>query len=218
MGYSSGNRIISPENQNFYNVMLSLHGLLMIFFLVMPGFFGGFGNYFVPIFQGSPEVVYPRVNNFSILILSFSYLFLILSLISDFGGGTGWTLYPPLSTSFMSLSPSSTGNLIFGLLMSGLSSCFTSFNFWVTIQNMRSYCLTLKTIPLFPWAILITAAMLLLTLPILSGALLMVLADLHSNTLFFDPMWRRSCTLSTLILVFWTSRILHLNNSSIWGH
>merc|ERR1712113_1252729 len=78
---------------------------------------------------------------------------------------------------------------IFGLLISGVSSCFTSFNFWVTIQNMRSYSLTLKTIPLFPWAILITAAMLLLTLPVLSGALLMVLADLHSNTLFFDPVF-----------------------------
>merc|ERR1712050_789693 len=79
----------------------------------MPALFGGFGNYFVVIFQGSPEVVYPRVNNFSILILFLSYLFLILSLISEFGGGTGWTLYPPLSTSFMSLSPSSTGNLLF---------------------------------------------------------------------------------------------------------
>merc|ERR1712079_859472 len=187
--YSSGNRIISPENQNFYNVSISLHGLLMIFFLVMPGLFGGFGNYFAPIFQGSPEVVYPRVNNLSIIILLLSYLFLILSSISEFGGGTGWTLYPPLSTSLMSLSPSSTGNLIFGLLISGVSSCLTSLNFCVTILNLRSYCLTLKTMPLFPWALLITAAMLLLTLPILSGALLMVLADLHSNTLFFDPIF-----------------------------
>merc|ERR1712060_665947 len=132
--YSSGNRIISPENQNFYNVNITLHGFLMIFFLVMPGLFGGFGNYFVVIFQGSPEVVYPRVNNFSILILFLSYLLLILSLISEFGGGTGWTLYPPLSTSFMSLSPSSTGNLIFGLLVSGISSCLTSLNFWITIH------------------------------------------------------------------------------------
>ena len=57
--YSSGNRIISPENQNFYNISITLHGFLMIFFLVMPGLFGGFGNYFVVIFQGSPEVVYP---------------------------------------------------------------------------------------------------------------------------------------------------------------
>merc|ERR1712113_874842 len=187
--YSSGNRIISPENQNFYNVSITLHGFLMIFFLVMPSLFGGFGNYFVPIFQGSPEVVYPRVNNFSILILIVSYLFFILSFFSEFGGGTGWTFYPPLSTSFMSLSPSSTANLIFGLLISGVSSCLTSLNFWVTILNLRSYCLTLKTVPLFPWALLITAAMLLLTLPVLSGALLMVLADLHSNTLFFDPVF-----------------------------
>merc|ERR1712060_93833 len=187
--YSSGNRIISPENQNFYNVSITLHGLLMIFFLIMPGLFGGFGIYFAPNFQGSPEVVYPRVNNLSILLLFLSYLLLILSLISEFGGGTGWTLYPPLSTSFMSLSPSSTGNLIFGLLISGISSCLTSLNFWVTILNLRSYCLTLKTMPLFPWALLITAAMLLLTLPVLSGALLMVLADLHSNTLFFDPVF-----------------------------
>merc|ERR1712113_1154109 len=73
--------------------------------------------------------------------------------------------------------------------MSGVSSCLTSLNFWVTILNLRSYCLTLKTMPLFPWALLITAAMLLLTLPVLSGALLMVLADLHSNTLFFDPVF-----------------------------
>merc|ERR1711936_443309 len=146
-------RIISPENQNFYNMGISLHGFLMIFFLVMPGLFGGFGNYFVPIFQGSPEVVYPRVNNFSIIVLFLSYLFLILSLIS------------------------------------GISSCLTSLNFWITILNLRSYCLTLKTMPLFPWALLITAAMLLLTLPVLSGALLMVLADLHSNTLFFDSVF-----------------------------
>merc|ERR1712062_108576 len=187
--YSSGNRIISPENQIFYNISITLHGLLMIFFLVMPGLFGGFGNYFAPIFQGSPEVVYPRVNNFSILILFLSYLLVILSLISEFGGGTGWTLYPPLTTSFMSLSPSSHANLIFGLLVSGISSSLTSLNFWVTILNLRSYSLTLKTQPLFPWALLMTAAMLLLVLPVLSGALLMVLADLHSNTLFFEPIF-----------------------------
>merc|ERR1712110_359398 len=187
--YSTGNRIISPENQNFYNISITLHGFIMIFFLVMPGLFGGFGNYFVPIFQGSPEVVYPRVNNFSILILSLSYLLVVISIISEFGGGTGWTLYPPLSTSFMSLSPSSTGNLIFGLLISGISSCITSVNYFITILNLRSYCLTLKTMPLFPWSLLITAAMLLLTLPVLSGALLMVLADLHSNSLFFDPVF-----------------------------
>merc|ERR1712110_738727 len=166
--YSTGNRIISPENQNFYNISITLHGFIMIFFLVMPGLFGGFGNYFVPIFQGSPEVVYPRVNNLSILILSLSYLLVFLSFISEFGGGTGWTLYPPLSTSFISLSPSSTANLIFGLLMSGMSSSLTSVNFWITILNLRSFSFTLKIMPLFPWSLLITAGLLLLTLPVLS--------------------------------------------------
>merc|ERR1711943_163929 len=154
-----------------------------------PGLFGGFGNYFAPIFQGSPEVVYPRVNNFSILILFLSYLQLIMSVITEFGGGSGWTMYPPLSTSHMVLAPSSMAFLIFGLLMSGISSCLTSLNFYVTILNLRSYSLTLKTLPLFPWSLLITAAMLLLVLPVLTGALLMVLADLHSNTLFFDPVF-----------------------------
>merc|ERR1712004_622934 len=78
---------------------------------------------------------------------------------------------------------------IFGLLISGVSSCLTSLNFWTTILNLRSYYLTLKTMPLLPWSLLITGAMLLLTLPILSGALLMVLADLHSNSSFFDPIF-----------------------------
>merc|ERR1711953_755683 len=73
--------------------------------------------------------------------------------------------------------------------ISGVSSCLTSLNFWLTILNLRSYCLTLKTMPLFPWSLLITAAMLLLVLPILSGALLTWVADLHSNTLFFDPVF-----------------------------
>merc|ERR1712022_99092 len=187
--YSSGNRIISPENQNFYNVSITLHGLLMIFFLIMPCLFGGFGNYFLPLFIGSPEVVYPRVNNLSILIIPISYILVIFSILTEFGGGGGWTLYPPLSISLMSLSPSSTAYILYGLLMSGISSCLTSINFFTTIINMRSYSMTLNTMPLLPWAIFITGVMLILTLPVLSGALIMLLADLHYNTVFFDPVF-----------------------------
>mmetsp|Transcript_38499 Transcript_38499/g.84390 ORF Transcript_38499/g.84390 Transcript_38499/m.84390 type:complete len:303 (+) Transcript_38499:70-978(+) len=187
--YTTGNRIISPENQNFYNVNITLHGLLMIFFLVMPALFGGIGNYFTPIFQGSPEVVYPRVNNLSFFFIFLSYLIVIFSLLIEYGGGTGWTIYPPLSTSLMSISPSGTINMIIGILLSGLSSCLTSLNFWITIIILRSSSFTLKTMPLFLWSLFITGAMLLLTLPILTGAFLMILADLHSNTLFFDPIF-----------------------------
>ena len=177
--YSTGNRIISPENQNFYNISITLHGFIMIFFLVMPGLFGGFGNYFVPIFQGSPEVVYPRVNNFSILILSLSYLFVILSFISEFGGGTGWTLYPPLSTSFMSLLPSSTAFLIFGLLMSGISSCLTSLNFWTTILNLRSYYLSF----IFFFVHMLDSWRIIFTLPQDLSAEVFILFPFPSHTL-----------------------------------
>ena len=187
--YASGNRIISPENQNFYNVTITLHGLLMIFFLVMPALFGGFGNYFTPIFQGSPEIIFPRINNFSILLLALSYLLVILSVITEYGAGTGWTLYPPLSTSFMSLSPSSIYFLIVGLAVSGISSALTSLNFLLTITNMRVYSMSLKLMPLFNWSILITSNLLLMCLPILTGALIMVLSDLNLNTLFYDPVF-----------------------------
>jgi hypothetical protein len=97
--YSSGNRIIPSENQNFYNLSFTLHGILMIFFLVMPSLYGGFGNYFIPLLIAAPEVVFPRINSFSLLLLAVSYGCIIFSSTSEFGGGTGWTLYPPLSTS-----------------------------------------------------------------------------------------------------------------------
>ena len=82
--YSSGHRIISSENQNFYNFIFTLHGLLMIFFLVMPGLYGGFGNYFIPIFIGSSEVGFPRINSFSFLLLWVSYGLIIISMICEF--------------------------------------------------------------------------------------------------------------------------------------
>ena len=188
--YSSGNRIIPPENQNFYNISITLHGLLMIFFLVMPELFGGFGNYIMPIFFGAPEVIYPRVNNISILILLLSYALIILSVTGEFSNGTGWTLYPSLSTSLMSLSPIGIDIILYGLLLTGISSCLTSINFFATIINMRCYSMTLSIMPVYTWSIYITGFLLLLTLPILTGALIMLLADLHVNTVFFDPIFR----------------------------
>ena len=187
--YSSANRIISPENQNFYNISITLHGIIMIFFLVIPGLFGGFGNYLLPIFQGSPEVVYPRINNFSILILFLSYIILLSSIFTEFGCGTGWTIYPPLSSSFILLSPSSIISLIFTLLISGISSSLTSINFSITILNIRIQSLSIYNLSLYIISIFITSYILLLTLPILSGTLFLIFSDLHSNTLFFDSIF-----------------------------
>merc|ERR1739838_645062 len=135
--YSSGNRIISPENQNFYNVSITLHGLLMIFFLVMPGLFGGFGNYFAPVFQGSPEVVYPRINNFSILILFPSYLLLILSLISEF---ILWTsLF--INVYYRWLNRSNSWKCSSGSRITSYILCCCSFSFCSFFRSCNCYLL-----------------------------------------------------------------------------
>jgi cytochrome c oxidase subunit 1 len=87
--YSSGPRIIAPENQNFYNLSFTLHGLFMIFFLVMPSLYGGFGNYFLPIYIGAPEVGFPRGNSLSFLLVILSYGLSLVSMVSEFPGGGG---------------------------------------------------------------------------------------------------------------------------------
>ena len=182
--YSSSNRIISCENTNFYNISITIHALLMIFFLVMPVLYGGFSNYFLPIFQGYPEVIYPRLNNLSIYLLILSYLYLIISIFSEFGLPSGWTIYPPLSTSYHSLSPSSLYYIFLSLFLSGISSILTSLNFYITIINIKSYSPIL-----YIYTIIITTSLLLFTLPILTATLIILFSDLNINTLFFDSIY-----------------------------
>jgi cytochrome c oxidase subunit 1 len=186
---SSGIRIIPTENQNIYNLNITLHGLLMIFFLVMPGLFGGFGNILVPIYLGAPEVTYPRINNMSIIIFPLSYCLMLLSMNNEFAIGTGWTLYPPLSTSLMSLSSLGISLVIYGLVLLGVSSTLTSFNFFVTFVYMKSYGMTLSSMSVYVWSINITTSMLLLVLPVLTGALTMLTSDIHFNTSIFDSLF-----------------------------
>ena len=187
--YSSSNRIISSENTNYYNVSITIHALLMIFFLVMPVLYGGFTNYFLPILQGSPEVIYPRLNNLSIYLLILSYLYIIISIFSEYGLPSGWTLYPPLSTSYHTLSPSSLYYIILSLLLSGISSILTSINFYITIINLKSYSLSYKLLLLYIYTIIITTSLLLFTLPILTATLIILFSDLNINTLFFDSIY-----------------------------
>merc|ERR1711966_338694 len=112
--------------------------------------------------------------------------YLLISLCTEFGAATGWTFYPPLSTSLMNLSPVGVDLLIIGLLLSGISSFMTSLNFFCTVVNMRGYGLTSTFSSLYICAIFITALLLLFTLPVLTGAFFMVFSDLHFNTIFFD--------------------------------
>ncbi len=204
--YNSGNRIITSENLNTYNLSVTLHGLIMIFFIIIPVLYGGLGNYLIPIYILAPEISFPRINCLSLLILPFSYNYLLISLYTEFTSTTGWTFYPPLSTSLMNLSPVDIDLLIIGLLLSGISSFMTSLNFFTTIINMKDYGLTVSLLSLYTFTILITTLLLLLSLPILTATFFKIFSDLHFNTIFFDTNFYGDPILyQTFILVLWSS-------------
>jgi len=210
--YYSGARIINSQNHNYYNLNITLHGLIMIFFLIMPILYGGFGNYIIPINNISLDIGFPRINNFSLLLLPISYLFIIISNFIEFGGGTGWTLYPPLSTSNIILSSLSINIILYGLLLSGISSLLSSINYIITILNCKNNIIIINLIDLFSWSILFTALMLILTLPILTGAILMLYFDINFNTIFFDGN-----LYLLLIIISFLGYVLPWGQLSYWG-
>jgi cytochrome c oxidase subunit 1 len=176
-------------NGHIWNVMITAHGVLMMFFVVIPALFGGFGNYFMPLQIGAPDMAFPRMNNLSYWLFTAGTTMAVCSVFApggngQLGSGIGWVLYPPLSTTEQGFS---TDLALFAVHLSGASSILGAINMITTFLNMRAPGMTLFKVPLFSWSIFVTAWLILLALPVLAGAITMLITDRNFGTTFFDP-------------------------------
>ena len=177
--FQPGLQLVNPH---FFNQMTTVHALVMIFGAIMPGFVG-FANWLVPLMIGAPDMALPWMNNWSFWLLPFAGTLLIGSLFLPGGGpAAGWTIYPPLSIQ----TGMGMDFTIFAIHLLGMSSILGSINIIATILNMRAPGMTLMKMPLFVWTWLITAFLLLAAMPVLAGAVTMLLTDRHFGTHFFD--------------------------------
>jgi cytochrome c oxidase subunit I len=178
--FQPGLQIVNPE---LFNQLTTMHGLIMVFGAIMPGFVG-FANWMVPLQIGAPDMAFARMNNLSFWLLIPAALMLVMTFFMPGGApAAGWTIYAPLT---LQMGPS-MDMAIFALHILGASSIMGSINIIVTILNMRAPGMTLMKMPMFCWTWLITAYLLIAVMPVLAGAITMTLTDRHFGTTFFNP-------------------------------
>jgi cytochrome c oxidase subunit 1 len=177
--FQPGLQIVDPH---FFNQMTTLHALVMIFGVIMPAFVG-LANWMLPMMVGAPDMALPRMNNWSFWILPFAFTMMLSTLFMEGGGpAAGWTLYPPLSLQTGDALP----YLIFSIHLLGVSSIMGAINIIATIMNLRAPGMTFMKMPLFVWTWFITAYLLIAVMPVLAGAVTMLLTDKFFGTSFFD--------------------------------
>jgi len=174
------------QNSHVYNTVITAHGLIMIFFFVMPVMIGGFGNWLIPIYVGAQDMNFPRLNNLRLWLLIPAIALILRSLVIGNGVGGGWTIYPPLSRT-IGHRRGSVDIAIFSLHLAGARSILGSINFIRTVGNSKKGGIVWIRHSLLIWAMMVTAYMLVLSLPVLAGGITMLLADRKFNTTFFDP-------------------------------
>lgn len=170
-------------SREVYNSLFTVHATVMIFLWIVPAGTGGFGNYLLPLMIGARDMAFPKLNALAFWMIPPSGLMLLASFIAD-APDAGWTSYPPLS-----LMTGQTGQLVWilSVLLLGTSSILGAVNFFVTILKMRRPGLGFNQMPLFCWAMLASSFLILLSTPVLAGALILLSFDLMAGTAFFNP-------------------------------
>jgi cytochrome c oxidase subunit 1 len=166
-----------------YNKLFTMHGVIMVFFFLIPAIPAVLGNFLIPIMIGARDLAFPRLNLASWYVYMLGAAFMIFALVRG-GVDTGWTFYTPYSTVYSNTNVNATGLAAF---IAGFSSIFTGLNFIVTIHRMRAPGLTWFRLPLFVWAHYATSIIMILGTPVIAVTLLMVVLERALHLGIFDP-------------------------------